>query len=121
MRKFLVAAIPLVTIILFLAVMLSGNFLKKPLGKDDNIPGLIDAIIIDIQNEQWDNVIKKSDELNQAWEKIVFRVQFSSERDEINHFNLALARLQGAISEKDRLTAIIELKEAYEHWEQLSN
>ena len=33
-------------------------------------------------------------------EKIILRVQFSSERDEINNFNVAMARLQGAILEK---------------------
>ncbi|MGI6084840.1 MAG: DUF4363 family protein [Acetivibrionales bacterium] len=121
MRKFLVYAIPISTIILFLAVMLSGNYLKQPLGKNDDIPGLIDSLITAIQNERWDEADKKTEELNQAWKKIVFRVQFSSERSEINNFNVALARLQGAILEKDRLTAIIELKEAYEHWDQLSN
>ena len=121
LRKFLVYAIPLATIILFSAVMLSGNYLKQPLGKNDDISGKINAIISDIQNEQWEDASKKTEELNQAWKKIILRVQFSSERDEINNFNVAMARLQGAILEKDRLTSIIELKEAYEHWEQLSN
>ncbi|MGI6123994.1 MAG: DUF4363 family protein [Acetivibrionales bacterium] len=119
MRKFLVYAIPIATIILFLAVMLSGNYLKQPLGKDDNIPELIDALINDIQNEQWEDAGKKTEELTLVWKKIVFRVQFSAERNEINNFSVAMARLQGAILEKDRLTAIIELKEAYEHWDQL--
>lgn len=119
MRKFLVVAIPLATIILFLAVMLSGNYLKQPLGENDDIPGLIDALIKDIQDEKWEIVSQKAEELNQAWRKVVFRVQFSAERNEINNFNIALARLQGAILEKDRLSAIIELKEAYEHWSQL--
>lgn len=121
MRKFLIAAVPIATIILFLAVMLSGNFLKKPLGKNDDIPGLIESLIIDIQNEQWEIASKKSEELNETWKKIVFRVQFSSERDEINNFRVAISRLQGAILERDRSSAIIELKEAYEHWDQLSN
>jgi hypothetical protein len=119
LRRFLVIAIPLATIILFLAVMLSGNYLKQPLGNNDDIPGLIDALIRDIQNEQWEIVGQKADELNKAWEKVVSRVQFSAERNEINNFNITLARLQGAILEKDRLSAIIELKEAYEHWSQL--
>lgn len=121
MRRFLVYAIPVATIVLFLAIMLSGNFLKQPLGNNDDIPGLIDALIKDIQDEQWENASQKAGELNHAWKKVVCRVQFSSERNEINNFNIALARLQGAILEKDRLSAIIELKEAYEHWEQLSN
>ncbi len=121
MRKFLVYAIPIATIILFLAVMLSGNYLKQPLGKNDDIPGLIDALIFDIQNERWDDAGKKTEDLSQAWKKIIMRVQFSSERNEISNFNITLARLQGAILERDRLSAIIELKEAYEHWDQLSN
>lgn len=121
MRRFLVISIPLATIILFLAVMLSGNYLKLPLGKNDDIPGLIEVLIKDIQDEQWDKVSQKAEELNQAWEKVVFRVQFSAERNEINNFYIALARLQGAIIEKDRSSAIMELKEAYEHWSQLSN
>ncbi len=115
------AAIPIATIILFLAVMLSGNYLKQPLGKNDDIPGLIDALINEIQNEQWESISQKADALKLAWKKVVFRVQLSSERTEISNFNIALARLQGAILEKDRLSAIIELKEAYEHWKQLSN
>lgn len=45
MRKFLVYAIPLATIILFSAVMLSGNYLKQPLGNNDDIPGKVNAII----------------------------------------------------------------------------
>lgn len=121
MRKFLVYAIPIATIVLFMAVMISGNYLKQPLSKDDDIPGLIDTLIKDIQDEQWESVDQKVEELNRAWEKVVFRVQFSSERNEISNFNIALARLKGAVLEKDRSSAIIELKEAYEHWDQLSN
>jgi len=115
----MVISIPLVTIILFIAVMLSGNYLKQPLGKNDDIPGLIDALIKDIQNDQWEKVSQKAEELDQAWEKVVFRIQFSAERNEIHGFSVALARLKGAILEKDRLSAIMELKEAYEHWSQL--
>ena len=119
MRRFLIIAIPLATIILFLAVMLSGNYLKQPLGKNDDIPELIESLIKDIQDEQWEKVNQKTEELDQAWEKVVNRVQFSAERNEIQDFNVALARLKGAILEKDRLSAIMELKEAYEHWSQL--
>jgi hypothetical protein len=46
-------------------------------------------------------------------------VQFSSERDEINFFSMSLARLEGAILVKDKINAVMELKEAYEHWDQL--
>lgn len=119
MRKFLVVTIPVVTIIFFVLIMISGDFLKKPLGKDDNVPLSIDNIIEDIKEEKWDQAGKKAEQLQQAWRKIVARVQFSSERDEINYFSMSMARLNGAIIAKDKPGALMELKEAYEHWEEL--
>lgn len=119
MRKFLVIAIPIVTIILFILLMISGDFLKKPLGKDDNIPLSIESVIEDVNGGKWADAGKKAAQLQQAWKKIVARVQFSSERDEINAFSVNMARLNGAIMTKDKQSALMELKEAYEHWEEL--
>ena len=121
MRKFLVIAIPIVALVLFLVVMLSGNLLKYPLGEDDNIPQAIAVVIKDVNNEDWDTAEKDTDALDKAWKKIVRRVQFSSERDEINAFSAGIARLRGAIEAKDRSNALSDLYEAYEHWNQLSN
>lgn len=119
MRKFLVIAIPIITIALFILIMLSGNFLKRPLGKDDNIPESIQMIIKDIESEKWEEAEKKTTQLTTTWEKVVDRVQFSSERDEINALNVNIARLHGAIWAKDKSSSLTELCEAYEHWDQL--
>ena len=99
--------------------MLSGDFLKKPLGKDDDIPESIDELLQIVQLEKWDEAGIKTKELNTRWKRIVDRVQFSSERDEINFFSMSLARLEGAILVEDKVNAVMELKEAYEHWNQL--
>ncbi len=119
MRKFLVITIPILTIAIFILVMLSGNFLKRPLGKDDNIPEAIQLIINDIQSESWEEAEKKADELSILWNKIVNRVQFSSERDEINALNVNIARLHGTIWAKDKPGSLAELCEAFEHWHEL--
>jgi hypothetical protein len=119
MRKFLVIAIPIVTLVLFILVMESDIFLKRPLGKNDSIPNSIDAIVHDIQKDNWDKANKDTDNLSEVWKKIVKRVQFSSERDEINAFSINLARLRGSILAKDKSGAFSELYEAYEHWEDL--
>lgn len=119
MRKFLVISLPIVTIALFVLVMLSGNILKKPLGNDDNIPNSIDILIENVNQENWEAANQNLENFNRVWVKVVKRVQFSSERNEINNFSTSLARLQGALQAKDKSSALQELHEAYEHWEDL--
>jgi hypothetical protein len=121
MRKFLLITIPLFTIAIFILIMLSGDFLKRPLGKTDNIPESIQLIINDIKLEKWDAADEKTTQLSKTWNKIVKRVQFSSERDEINALNVNIARLHGAIWAKDKSSSLEELCEAYEHWDELGN
>jgi len=119
MRKFLVIAIPIVTLVIFVMIMLSGNYLKQPFGTDDNIPQTIEGLVKSIEAENWEEVEIEKQNLEAAWKKVVRRIQFSVERDEINYFTTSLARLQGAIITKDKSSAIIEIKEAYSHWENL--
>jgi len=121
MRKFLVISIPIVTLILFVLIMFSGNILKYPLGKDDNIPESIKLLIQDIESENWEDADIKIDNLSTTWEKIVKRIQFSSERDEINSFSTNIARLHGAIMAKDKSSSFSELYEAKDHWDELGN
>lgn len=121
MRKFFVVAIPIVTIICFILIMLSGNYLKNSFGKDDNVPELIQVLTKNISDEKWEEANNNSEKLDEAWNKIVRRVQFSSERDEINEFSFSLARLRGAIKGKDKASSFSELSEAYEHWKELGN
>lgn len=119
MRKFFVVAIPIVTIICFILIMLSGNYLKNSFVKDDNIPKLIQVITENIDDEKWEEASKNTESLDQVWNKIVKRVQFSSERDEINGFSFSLARLRGSIQGKDKASSFSDLSEAYEHWKEL--
>ncbi|WP_238886621.1 DUF4363 family protein [Clostridium sp. YIM B02551] len=119
MRKFFVSSIPIVTIALFVLIMLSGNFLKRTPVHNITIPGAIDLIISDIEDEKWEDASKKVDQLSASWDKMVKIVQFSSERDEINLFDADIARLRGAIMAKDKTNSLIELKEANAHWEEL--
>jgi hypothetical protein len=119
MRKFFVITIPIVAMVLFILIMLSGNVLKKPLGNNDNIPEAIQLVIQTVKDEKWEEASNNTEQLSETWKKIVNRVQFSSERDEINAFSMNLARLRGAIIAKDKSGALMELSEAYEHWDEL--
>lgn len=119
MRKFLVISIPIAALAFFVLIMLSGSFLKKPLGRNDNIPESIQLITENIESEDWERANDEIENLSNTWDKIVKRIQFSSERDEINSLNSSIARLKGAIMAKDKSASFIELNEAYEHWDGL--
>lgn len=119
MRKFLVIMIPIVTVILFIAIMNSDKVLKQPLGQHDNVPLSIQLVLKDVENEKWYEANIKVDGLSRSWNKVLKRIQFSAEKDEINELNMNIARLRGAISSKDRSAAIIELSEVHENWENL--
>jgi hypothetical protein len=99
--------------------MLSGSFLKKSIGKDNNIPKSIEIVKQYVNEEKWEEAKISAEKLEEVWKKVVNRVQFSSERDEINGFSISLARLKGAIMTEDKSGALMELSEAYEHWDEL--
>jgi len=118
-KKLVTIALPVLAICLFILVMVSGSFLKRPLGQDDDVPGSIERLKRIVLDESWDQADIAADELIAAWEKVVLRVQFSAERDEINSLSDNLARLKGAVQARDKAGALMELYEAYRHWEDL--
>ncbi|OPJ59853.1 DUF4363 family protein [Clostridium oryzae] len=119
MRNLLTKAIPILTLLLFILIMNSDNVLKKPISKDDDIPKSIQLIIYDVNAERWNAASKKTYALSKAWKKVLARVQFSAEKDEIDYFDVSLSRIKGAITAKSKSDAIIELNEAYEHWDNI--
>lgn len=119
MKKILAKGIPIITLVIFIVVMLSGNYFKRPIGKDDDVVGFIEIVIEDVNNENWVEADKNREKLKHAWSKIVKRIQFSSERSEMNELDASLARLKGAIMAKDKGLSLAELNVAYEHWKGL--
>lgn len=67
----------------------------------------------------WEEVKNKIHELDNTWKKALFKIQFSSNRDEINDINSSFSRLRGAVTAKDKTNALIELNEASNHWERI--
>ncbi|MDI9508763.1 MAG: DUF4363 family protein [Clostridiales bacterium] len=121
MRRFLIYLIPIVAMLIFLLIMISGDFLKKPFSTDDDIAESISDLIEAVNNEAWEEADNKIIGLELAWKKVLFRVQFSSERGEINELTTSIARLKGAIMAKDKPGALMELYEAYSHWNDLGS
>lgn len=121
MRRFLVIAIPIAALVFFVCIMLSGSFLKKPFGKNDDVVQEIENLTEDVYNESWEEASRKVEDLDLAWKTVLKRIQFSSERDEINDITSNIARLRGAVLAQDKSNSLIELKDAYQHWNELGN
>lgn len=112
-------SLPVIAIIVFVALMSGGEYLKKPLSTDDNVIGYIDSITNDIKYNQWEEARQHSKQLESAWRTVVKRIQFSVERDEVNQFEANLARLKGLLDAEEKGSAFAELSEAQLHWEGL--
>ncbi len=119
MRKFLVRAIPIATIIFFILIMQSDIIYKKYFD-DNNITNSINSILSDIKEDKWVEADTKTKQLKESWNKVVRIIQFSAERDEIKLVEKNMSRLQGAIMAKDKTNALLELNEALEHWENIN-
>lgn len=119
MRKFLTVSIPIATIALFICIMLSGSFLKKSFGKEGDFSEKLNGLMRNVSNNAWDEAGEELEDLTEIWKKIKSRVQFSSERNEINYINTNLARLRGAIQAEDKTNALMEVYETYNHWKTL--
>src|SRR5665648_358577 len=94
---------------------------NQPLGNDDNIPQSIETVVQDINHENWEAANQNTENLNRVWDKVVTRVQFSAERNELDDLTMNIARLKGAIQAKDKAGGLTELSEAYEHWKNLGD
>ncbi|MBZ9689119.1 DUF4363 family protein [Clostridium estertheticum] len=120
MKKFISYAIAIVTLTVFVLLMLGGNYLKKPRNPSEDVISLVELSIEHAKVEKWDILQQDIASIDTAWKKIIPRIQFSVERDELYNISLNLARLRGSISSEDKTSTLIELNEIIEDWEELT-
>ncbi|GAA0178699.1 DUF4363 family protein [Clostridium sediminicola] len=113
--------IPSLILILFVLAMNSGQILKRSFNNKDDVNMALDNIENDLKNEQWQQAQDNLQNLNIAWVKVLKRIQFSVEKDEVDKINVNISRIQGAIIARDKTAAIIELSEMKGHWDNLGN
>lgn len=104
----------------FVFIMNGGDLFKKPLGTEDDFLLYWGKVQYSITSADWEQTARYNEKLSQAWQKIVPRIQFSVEKDEINAVNVSLARLKGSIANRDQKPALVELYEIREHWDNLN-
>lgn len=119
MKKVRRYIIPTLVLILFIAIMTSGGFLKRSFSNIDDVNGSIEVLKKDVINENWKQAEIDFKKLKVAWRKVEKRVQFSVERDEMNMIDTNIARIGGALSVRDKSSSVIELSEITNHWNEL--
>src|SRR5690625_1105510 len=113
MKKSIRIAIPTILILLFIFIMTTGSILKQPLSSDEvDVQQLIKAVEKEIISENWEHANEQLELTKQTWSKVVKRIQFSTERDEIFELQKSLERTEGYIKAKDKGGAMAELAEA---------
>lgn len=119
MRKLLVRAIPVIAVITFVCVMLSGEYMKKPRNEQEDVNKYISVTMAYVEAGDWEKAQEEMDKLDNACRKVLKRVQFGSELDEINDLTNSIARIKGAIRAKDLGITLSELTEFYDQWENI--
>ncbi|QGU93964.1 DUF4363 family protein [Clostridium bovifaecis] len=120
MKKLFRYFIPIAGLAIFVVIMLSGEYLKKPLDASEDVMSFVSTTIEDTKVEDWTKVKEDVYNLEHAWNRIAPRIQFSVERDEIYNIGINIARLKGALTSEDKSSALIELYELIENWNELS-
>jgi hypothetical protein len=120
MKKFISYTIPIVTLTVFVLLMLGGNYLKKPHNPSEDVIAFVELSIEHTKAEKWDMLHEDIVSIDTAWKKIIPRIQFSVERDEIYNINLNISRLRGSADSKDKPSALMELNEIIENWAELT-
>ena len=120
MKKIIPYLIPILSVIFFVTIMLSGEYLKKPRNPSEDVINFVESAITHTKEESWDKVELDITNLESAWQKIEPRIQFSVERDELYNIGVNRARLKGSIMSKDKSSILIELHELLENWHELT-
>ncbi len=116
---FLYRIIPFLLIGIFVLIMHSATFLKQPFSKEDDVVHYLNAASESIQSENWEEASKNLAKVNDAFEMVVKRIQFSVERDEVSMFNKAIEKTKSFVTVKEKAGAMAELSEAQHVWDQL--
>lgn len=120
MKKFMSYFTPIIALILFITIMLSGKFLKNPRTPSEDVVNFVQNTITHANIENWEEVEIDIINLEKAWNKIQPRIQFSVERDELYNINVNIAKLKGSTLAQDKSSTLIELYEILENWNELT-
>jgi hypothetical protein len=116
MKKIVAVLIPVLLLVFFILIMIGDPFLKKSFSEDDNVPAIIKEIKADVINDNWADAKVGVDELEEAWNIITSRVQFSTDRQVLDDGDLSIVRMKGFVEANDSAGTLAELGAVKRHW-----
>ncbi|GMQ61903.1 DUF4363 family protein [Vallitalea maricola] len=119
MKKMIIITFTCIILGIFILIMNSGGFLKKPFGEDDDVETLLKNLNEDIVNSDWEKGLEDMEKLKDAWDMVDNRVQFSVERDDLMGIELSIARLMGSIRGENKDQSLIGFEELKLYWNNL--
>lgn len=101
-------------------ILNSGYFLKIPLGNDDRLLEAVTKIESDVIDKDWNKATEDIRYSEDAWAKIVKRIQFSLEKEYIIEITGTLSRIKGGIEARDNKALMEEIYYFYGLWDKLA-
>lgn len=118
-RFLLYKVLPALTLGGFVLLMNGGDFFKRPTRPAEDVARHFPPLQAEIQFRRWTEASADLAKLKAAWGKLVPRIQFFMERDQMNNFQHSYARLSGYIEAHEPAGALAELNELKETWDDL--
>ncbi|OEF99213.1 hypothetical protein BHF71_09700 [Vulcanibacillus modesticaldus] len=119
MEKKLLIIGSVLMIVIYIAIMGSGAFLKQPLTKNDDVIKQLSLVENAVKKDDWQKAESHLDRGFQAWDRVKNRIQFSVEREFIEKLDDEMATLQGAISVNDKRTLLITIEKIKKIWDEM--
>lgn len=119
MNRLTYYSVPALLIIFFVIFLNAGNYLKQPIGQDDQFFRFLAQTKNDVQKSNWAEAKDALSKVKSAWKIVHERIQLITERDEISEMDIAIARLDGAILAKDQSSSLINISEITSLWDHL--
>lgn len=111
--------LPILAIMAFAVILNGGHLFKQPKGGEDDVSHYLTLVREDLQNGDWSQAAQNAEKLTNAWLKVLPRVQYSVDRDDVTNLSRVLHRLEGSLADEDRSGAMADLREAEFLWEDL--
>ena len=118
LRRVVLYIIPVLTLAAVVLFLNGGQYLKN-LWKIRMIFPLPAAAQEDINNEDWEAAGSDLDKLQASWNRVLTRIQYGVNRNEVHQINIRISRIRGAIQARDKTAALIEINELENHWNAL--
>ena len=119
MKKIIIIAVPILFLAISVFIMNFGSMFKSPIRGYD-VPDKIAFIQKNIMDDNWVEAKLETEKLEfMLKNKIYPIIQYSEERDEMNHVITSINRMKGFFEVKEKGLAMGEVYELRNHWENL--